>query len=166
MAKKTVTITLAISELLYDVRNKAFLTGRSRQTGNNHEQVAHMQASDDDDDQNQILRSIGNAFGTLETKLSEYIEEKGTSANNVQIESTKNLTVTLQMPSNYNESTAQTIADDMHKYIVYTAVGDWFAITNKDDAKDYIEAASVAVDELREALNKRVRPVRTDPALS
>lgn len=120
MAKKTVTITLAISELIYDVRNKAYLTGRSRQTGNNHEQVAYVQASEDDDDMNQILRSIGNAFGTLKTKLSEYIEDKGTSANNVQIKSTDNLTVALQMPSNYNSSTEQAIANSMHNYIVYT----------------------------------------------
>ena len=30
MAKKTIAITLYISELIYDVQNKTYLTGRSR----------------------------------------------------------------------------------------------------------------------------------------
>ena len=62
MAKKTITITEYMSELLYDIQNKTYLTGRSRQTGANHEEVANMQANDDDENANQIIRSIGNAF--------------------------------------------------------------------------------------------------------
>ncbi len=65
MAKKTITITLYMSELIYDVQNKTYLTGRSRSTGKNHEEVAHMQANDDDENANQIARSIGNAFANM-----------------------------------------------------------------------------------------------------
>lgn len=72
--KYTLKVTLYISELIYDVQNKASLTGRSRLLpGQNDEQVAHMQASDDEEDANQILRSIQNAFALLKNKLAEYI---------------------------------------------------------------------------------------------
>lgn len=47
MAKKTITLTLYVSELVYDIQNKTYLTGRSRRTGTNHEEVANMQANDD-----------------------------------------------------------------------------------------------------------------------
>ena len=160
MAKQTITITLYKSELVYDVQNKTYLTGRSRQTGGNHEEVANMQANDDEENANQILRSLGNAFATLKTKLSEYLEESGTSANDLQMDSTENLTVALKVPSNYNPAANDTVSAAMHQYLVNTAIGDWFTITNKADADDYVTQAGANLEQIREAINKRLRPVR------
>ena len=115
MAKKVIAITLYMSELIYDVQNKTYLTGRSRQTGTNHEEVANMQANDDDENANQIMRSIGNAFANLKTKLSEYINENGTSTNDKQLSSTGNLTLSLNMPPNYNNASNDTISTALHQ---------------------------------------------------
>lgn len=160
MAKKTITITEYMSELLYDIQNKTYLTGRSRQTGANHEEVANMQANDDDENANQIIRSIGNAFANLKTKLSEYLVEEGTTSNNALISGEKNLTLTLQMPGNFNQATNDTISTSIHQYIVNSAIGDWFTITNKNDSSDYVTLAAANLDVIREAINKRVRPTR------
>lgn len=162
MAKKVIAITLYMSELIYDVQNKTYLTGRSRQTGTNHEEVANMQANDDDENANQIMRSIGNAFANLKTKLSEYINETGTSTNDKQISSTGNLTLSLNMPPNYNNASNDTISTALHQYLVNSAIGDWFTITNKNDASDYITLAAANLEQLREAVNKRMRPTRTN----
>lgn len=165
MAKKSITITLYLSEIVYDVQNKTYLTGRSRKTGENHEEVANMQANDDDEDANQILRSVGNAFATLKTKLSEYLVDNGTTANNVllNLNTSSTLTVALQMPSNFNAATNDTIGAALHQYLVNSAIGEWFTITNKADASDYVTLAAANLEEVREAINKRVRPVRTNP---
>lgn len=162
MAKKVIAITLYMSELIYDVQNKTYLTGRSRQTGTNHEEVANMQANDDDENANQIMRSIGNAFANLKTKLSEYINENGTSTNDKQLSSTGNLTLSLNMPPNYNNASNDTISTALHQYLVNSAIGDWFTITNKNDASDYITLAAANLEQLREAVNKRMRPTRTN----
>ena len=162
MAKKVIAITLYMSELIYDVQNKTYLTGRSRQTGTNHEEVANMQANDDDENANQIMRSIGNAFANLKTKLSEYINESDTSTNDKQISSTGNLTLSLNMPPNYNNASNDTISTALHQYLVNSAIGDWFTITNKNDASDYITLAAANLEQLREAVNKRMRPTRTN----
>ena len=162
MAKKVISITLYMSELIYDVQNKTYLTGRSRQTGTNHEEVANMQANDDDENANQIMRSIGNAFANLKTKLSEYINESGTSTNDKQLSSTGNLTLSLNMPPNYNNASNDTISTALHQYLVNSAIGDWFTITNKNDASDYITLAAANLEQLREAVNKRMRPTRNN----
>lgn len=162
MAKKVIAITLYMSELIYDVQNKTYLTGRSRQTGTNHEEVANMQANDDDENLNQIMRSIGNAFANLKTKLSEYINESGTSTNDKQLSSTDNLTLSLNMPPNYNNASNDTISTALHQYLVNSAIGDWFTITNKNDASDYVTLAAANLEQLREAVNKRMRPIRTN----
>lgn len=167
MAKKILTITLYKSELLYDIRNLTYLTGRSRNNGNNHEEVANMQASEDDEDNNQILRSIGNALDSLKTKLSEYFEVSSvTTSNNELLESTGDITIKLSMPSNYNLSTADSITSACHQYIVNISTADWFAITNKADAGDYVSKAAANLEMIREAANKRIRPTRTSVSSS
>lgn len=163
MAKKDITITLYLSEILYDIQNKTYLTGRSRTTGQNHEEVAHMQANEDEENENQILRSIGNAFANLKTKLSEYLNESETTADNLLTDKDTNLDVSLSMPANYNPATRETIAAALHQFLVNTAVAEWFTITNKTDAADYVTLAASNLEQVREALNKRLRPTRTDP---
>ena len=159
------TVTLYMSELIYDVQNKTHLTGRSRGNGQNHEEVANMQANDDEENANQILRSIGNAIALMKTKLSEYLEENVTTSNDILNDGTTNVTVTLKMPSNYNKATLDAVSAALHQYIVNMAVGDWFVITDKSDAGDYISMATANLETVREAINKRVRPTRTAPVL-
>ncbi len=161
MNKSNVTITLYMSELLYDVQNKTYLTGRSRQNGQNHEEVANMQANDDDENLNQLYRSIQNAFSTLKTKLSEYIESNASSSTNELIsEETDELHLTLAMPTNYNHATVDTISSAMHQYVVNIATSEFFTITNKADAGDYVALGNSNLELIRESLNKRVRPTR------
>lgn len=162
MAQKTISITLYMSELIYDVQNKTYLTGRSRNTGDNHEQVANMQANEDEENQNQIVRSIGNAYANLKTKLSEYIEDSGSTANNILLSASDNLQINLVMPSNFNPATNDTIGAALHQYIVNSAIGEWFTITNKADAADYLALAAANLAEIREAINERVRPTRSN----
>lgn len=166
MAKKNLKITLYVSELLYDIQNMTYLTGKSRQTGQNHEEVANMQASDDDEHKSQLLRSISSSFDTLKTKLSEYLAGTATTANDILLDdsSSKKLELSLLMPENYNASTADTISAQSHQYIVNMSVADWFNITNKADASDYVSKAAVNLETIREAINKRVRPTRTVPS--
>ena len=164
MARKNLAITLKISELLYEIRNKTWLTGQSRQNGQNFEEVANMQNNEDEEHVNQVLRSIGNAFATLKVRLSEFIDASQTTANDIQITGLTDLTVSLVLPSNYNQATADAIALAMHQYLVNTAIAEWFTITNKTDAADYLTLAGANITQIREAVSKRVRPTRTIPA--
>lgn len=163
MARKPLAITLKISELLYEVRNKTWLTGQSRQNGQNFEEVANMQNNEDEEHVNQVLRSFGNAFAQLKVRLSEYIDNSQTTANDVQITGSTDLTVNLLLPSNYNQATADAVALGMHQFLINTAIAEWFQITNKTDSADYLTLAGANITQIREAISKRVRPTRTIP---
>lgn len=162
MAKKTITITLYKSELIYDVQNKTYLTGRSRKDGTNHEIVANMQANDDDENLNQVIRSISNAYDSMRMKMSEYIVDSSTSANDILINTSGSFVVTLTMPNNYNQAANTAISSGLHQYIVNMATAEWFTITNKADASDYYTLAGTNMEQVREAINKRIRPSRTE----
>ena len=163
MSRKSLSITIHMSELIYDVLNKTYLTGRSRSDGSNQEFVANMQANRDEENENQIIRSIGNAFSALKNKLSEYLVPSvaSSSASNELISASSNLVLALSMPSNYNNSTAESIAAAVHQYLVNIALADWFTITSKTDAADYAALSQVNLNEIRDAINKRVRPERS-----
>lgn len=88
MSKIQVLISESISELIYDIENVTHITGRSADQGTNPEQVANMQANGDESELNQMLRSIGNAFSYIKTKMSEYLSDTGTTANNGLLEAT------------------------------------------------------------------------------
>lgn len=166
MARKNVTITLYVQELIYDVQNKTYITGRSRYNGKNHEEVANMQANDDDENLSQIARCVQKGFSDLKTKLSEYITNvTDAEADNTLFEpgaenSVTEYNLTLSMPSNYNRATVQSIADNAHQYIVNSAIKEWFVITNKADANDYDVLLAGNLMIINEGLNKRVRPTK------
>lgn len=157
---QTVYIDLDINEIVYDIQNKTYLTGKSRRDGSNHEKVANMQANDDEENANQVLRSVSMAFSNLKTKLGEYLDLVSTTANNELVDVDAPLRLGLMMPSNYNLSTIDTISAASHQYIVSMAVADWFTITNKTDSPEYKTLAEVSLQIISEAVNKRTRPVR------
>ena len=78
---QTIILNLDLAEIVYDVQNKTYLTGKSRKEGANHEFVANMQANDDEENANQVLRSVSAAFSTLKTRLGEYLELNATTAD-------------------------------------------------------------------------------------
>lgn len=157
---QSIVISLDIDEVVYDIQNKTYLTGKSRSEGDNHEQVANMQANDDEENLNQVLRSVQCAFAQLKTKLGEYLNLPAERGDNVLMERDKALSLSLMMPSNFNSSTVDTIAAAAHQYVVSVAVCDWFTITCKKDAPEYSALAASALRAISEAVNKRVRPER------
>ncbi len=161
---KTITITLEVSEMLLDIRNKAYLTGRTREAEDTkaYESASNMQASEDSEDMEQLLRSISTHFAVLKRELAECLDLKGTSASNGIIESTNSLSLGLNMPSNFNLSVVDSIAQNSHAYIVSMSLADWFAITSKSDQQIYLQQAAMNLDNLKRAVRKRQRPQREE----
>ena len=159
--KKKLYITLSMKELLYDVRNKAYVAGQSMATGENIEAVYNMQAVDDEGNADRIARSISDALSRLKTSFSEYIaDEDGREAGNVQETSGQNISLTLLVPSNYCFAAREDAARSMHGYIVACALSEWFSLTNKAEAASYTEQAEACLAEAHRAINRRVRPTR------
>lgn len=162
MVRKNLTITLYMSELIYDFQNKAYITGISRRAGGTDAEVASkMQASDDDEDVNQALRSIQGAYGQLLVELSEGLSssEENTSTNEL-INGEENIEIHLSLPSNYNLGLKDALTSNIHDYIINKSLMDWFTITNPNEAKTYEDMASTALKGIHETFNRRERPSR------
>ena len=163
--KKTITVTQQVKELVYDIQNKAYLTGQAREAegAKTYEAASNIQASDDNENSYQIRRSLSNAFSSLKSLLGEYLKEDKTTSNNLiekEIDSDGELTLTFELPSNFNNSSADALGNGIHSYLVDMSLGDWFSITNKEDAQMYIDHSTVSLETVKRALYKRSRPTR------
>ena len=162
--KKTIVVTLESKEIKFDVMNKSHLTGQARNAeGKDYRATAYMQASEDDEHAYQLLRSISNAFSHLKVELGEYLHEDGSTSNNrinKTVEDGGKLTLSFLLPSNFNNSACDSLGSMLHEYIVDRTLSEWFVITDKQDAQDYANLATDALNQAKQALYKRERPTR------
>lgn len=163
--KKTLTVSIQVKELMFDIMNKTYLTGQAREASGalNYEAASKLQASEDDDNSYQLRRSIANAYTALKSLLGEYLDENKTTTDNIipeQIDEDGVLSMSFKLPSNYNNASADSLGNGIHAYIVDMAVADWFTINNKADASDYIQHAQLSLETVKRALYKRSRPNR------
>lgn len=163
--KKTLTVTLEVREIMHDIMNKAYLTGESREASGalNYEAASYMQASEDDENSYQLRRSLANAFSGLKSLLGEYLDEdKTTTTNRIdkEIDDDGQLVMAFKLPSNYNNASADSLGNGIHSYITDMVLAEWFTITNKEDAVDYMEHSKLSLETVKRALYKRSRPTR------
>ena len=162
--KKNLAVTLQVKEIMFDVMNKAYLTGQAREaSGKGYEEASNMQASEDTENSYQLRRSLANAFSTLKSLLGEYLYENTTTTSNLvqkEIDNDGVLSLAFKLPSNYNNASADSLGNGIHSYLVDMTLGEWFTITNKEDAKDYIDHSAASLEIVKRALYKRSRPTR------
>lgn len=158
--KHTITLQLKMSEIIYDIQNKTYLTGRSITDTADKAHIAHMQANDDDENEAQILRSVTMASMVLRNRMSEYLEGSEKVSSNDSLGAADDLSFTLMMPSNFNQGVTKVLGEAAHQFIVATAIADWFAITAKGETTDYTAVAEQSLRVIEETLCKRTRPVR------
>ena len=83
MATIQINVELEVKEIIYDIQNKAFLTGQAREAGGiNYEAASNMQVSDDEENSYQIRRSLSTSLAVLKSILSEHLTNESDNSNN------------------------------------------------------------------------------------
>ena len=163
--KQIVTVHIDTANVLYDVRNKAYITGNSRMASGavNYEAGSKMQASEDTEEDDQLKRSLTTYFTGLKSKIGEYLDEETSTTNNLVsdlIEEEGILTLAFRLPTNYNNASADALGAGIHAYLVDLILSDWFTITSPHDSGGYTQHAAVMLEDVKSALYKRSRPSR------
>lgn len=162
--KKMITVTLEVRELKHDIMNRSHITGEVKEAeGKDYRAASHMQASEDEGPDYQMLRSICNAFSHIKTELAEYLHEEGTTSNNrinQAVDESGRLQLAFMLPSNFDNSACDSLGGMLHEYIVNRTLSEWYLITNKEDAQGCAGMAVGALEQAKQALYKRLRPAR------
>lgn len=158
-----VQITQYVRELLFDIQNKTYIIGQSKLSDSSKtaETVYNIQQSDDIDDNYQVKRSLTSAYSTLLSALSEYLSSNNTMTDNIikpEIEKYSTLVINLSLPDNFDNTSLDSLNDSIHDYLVAKSIGDWFTMTNKEDAEVYLAQSAVYLTKILNAVFKRKRP--------
>lgn len=158
---RTLIIKLDRQQLLTEVHNTTYFTGRSRFTGDNPEQVANMQS---DEEEECLIR--GYLEGGLQRAATFLSAIAGDGLTQYGKEYTHTLPggasveYPLSLPGNFDMGQIPAIASAIHRGVVAYAVGEWFLVSNPGEAAVYFEKANAAFADLRSAICKRVGPLR------
>lgn len=161
MAKKNITITISIEELRYDIQTTTWQTAEARKADGNDRQVAQMKVQEEDNDT--IMRIISSAVANAVAAVAEYlIDVEWGNGSSDALRSEGDVEIHLAMPGNFNDNMVYAISQNMHAYLLYTSLVDWYKMKAPDEMTVYSEKAAAALQTMRDALYKRIMPTRNN----
>ena len=156
--KNTIYIDIHLSEVIYEVKQTTHIKNVTIDNEESFKTASNVQVDSETDQL--TYRCVGNAYAELKSRLSEYVNEQGTTANNKLFDEDSNVSVVLYVPTNFNLAVKDSIAASMHQFMVATSIREWYTITSKEDAKDYRLTGDEAIKLIIANINKRLRLTR------
>ena len=184
---KTVKMTFKRDELLYDIRNNAYVEGDVMQAKTEHDRH-QVQDIGEDGNIDRVTRLLDLAHAECEEALFPYTKEDveqetemddtptyveptadagGTVADPevftddmTASKPTGDYVIRLLVPDEYSKTTVRLIVRYIHEYMVCRVLSDWMSITNPPAAANWKAKQDEALEGMKEAVNFRTGRVR------
>lgn len=179
---KTVKLTFKREELLYDIRNNAYVEGDVMQAKTEHDRH-QVQDIGEDGNIDRVTRLLDLAHAECEEALFPYTKEnveqetemddtptfvepvEETPAEEFTNEipdakPTGDYVIRLLVPDEYSKTTVRLIVRYIHEYMVCRVLADWLSITNPPAAANWKAKQDEALEGMKEAVNFRTGRVR------
>lgn len=179
---KTVKLTFKREELLYDIRNNAYVEGDVMQVKTEHDRH-QVQDIGEDGNIDRVTRVLDLAHAECEEALFPYTKEnveqetemddtptfvepvEETPAEEFTNEipdakPTGDYVIRLLVPDEYSKTTVRLIVRYIHEYMVCRVLSDWLSITNPPAAANWKAKQDEALEGMKEAVNFRTGRVR------
>lgn len=159
---KTVTLTFLRSELLNDIDQYGYVEGDVMNVGDPkteaHEHLRHgkHQTQDITQDGNIdiVTRHLDLALSWCRERLYPY--SKSAVGDGVVMDDVLTVTdtysITLTVPEDFSETTAEYLEQLIHNLLVYYAMWHWLSITKPEGADKWMAKANALADEAKGAL--------------
>lgn len=158
------TLLFKRSELLYDIKNIAYVEGDVIRTDNEHERHQIMDIGEDGNI-DRVSRVMDLAMSQCRELLYPYSR---TNVEEVEqrddvLTTPEEYTIELLLPDDFSKSTLTLLEKLIHEYLVYRVLMDWMSITNLSNpasANNWAAKMQSLQDEIESTLNARIRRVR------
>jgi len=168
MKKHRINVLLDWQSIDKDVQDKAYRMTRLTKLGVQDETQADKVEHEltlSDEDMNMLRRALTQGLAEVITMCREYVWSKSHSSDNY-IFKEENITIVLMMPLNYNLAGNLSLGKMIHKYIVGTAMLEWFRYTVPARAAEQQTICDQARKEILTIINARVRSMRDGESLT
>lgn len=157
---KLATIEFLRKELLYDLKNYGYVEGDIMKA-EEHDKHQVMDIGEDGN-VDRVTRVLNTAFSEVVEFCYPY------SKTPAEDESTLNDTLTepekyelrLTLPHDFSQTSLHLLRDQIHEYLVCTAVADWMSITKPDSQANWESKAVKAEEKVKSLLHGRIGRVR------
>lgn len=158
--RTTVQLKFLHSELLYDIKNYAYVEADIMGEDNQHAQHVTADIGEDGniDRVDRILSVVHAAViemlypYTKQIPIEETIDDKLVSPEEYIVE--------LSIPTTMSRTTIQLLSRLIHEFMVYRVLADWLSMTNPQAALNWAGKAEECKDAIKGNLNSRRERVR------
>lgn len=147
-------------QLLYDIRNYAYIEGHVMQTEDTHQRHT-VQDVGEEGNVDRMTRVIDLAV--TQCKEFMYPFTRYEVSNHELDDALKEQSVygiVLSLPHDFSQTTVNLLERLVHEYIVCTAVADWMSITNPQKTETWAAKAEDMKKQIRTSLHSRRHKVR------
>lgn len=147
-------------ELLYDIKNYAFIEGSVMETESNHNR--HMvQDVGEEGNVDRVTRVLNLTVNKCRELLYPYTKKElyRTELNDT-LREPNIYGIIVSVPKDFSQTTLYLLENLIHEYLVCTAVSDWLSITNPAKAQVWQAKAEDAQSEIRTNLHARISRTR------
>jgi hypothetical protein len=163
-ATRNVTMEFLRTELIYDIKNYAYIEGHVWGEENQHAQHTLVEIGEEGnvDRVNRILAAVYAAAVEMLYPFTKEVPEDSEVISNRLWAPDKYL-ITLSVPITMSKTTLHLLSRLIHEFMVARVIHDWLSITHPEAAKNWLDKALEAVEEINSIKNSRTG-VLTRPA--
>lgn len=169
---KTVTLTIKRDNLLYSIKNPAYVEGDVMKTDDEHQrhQVIDIAETGNYD---RVTEMLDIAYAECVHAMYPYTKEDVETGMEVDDDPSTTMeaeeaegsestdyVINLLVPDEYAKSSINLILRYVHEYMVCRVLADWLSITKPEAAENWQEKAEWTLRKVREAVNFRTGRVR------
>lgn len=153
-------LTFKRDQLLYDIKNNAYIEGSVMETESNHNR--HMvQDVGEEGNVDRVTRVLDLTVAKCKELLYPFTKhEIHRSELDNKLREPGVYGIVLQLPRDFSQTTLYLFEKLIHECLVCEVVADWMSITNTEKAEKWKTKANDAVIELRQNINARISRTR------
>lgn len=160
----TATLTFYRKELLYDIRNVAYVEGDVMLTDDSHDRH-QVQDIGEDGNVDRVTRVIDLVVAQARELLYPYTKSDvdDSEERDDELEEPEKYVIEMLLPDDFSKSTLTYLEKLIHEFIVYRVLADWMSIANvknPSSAQNWDAKAGAVSDEIDSTLHARMRRVR------
>lgn len=160
-AKRNVTLTFKREELLYDIKNYAFIEGHVWGEENQDAQHTLVEIAEEGnvDRVNRILSIVHAAAVEM---LYPYTKEEPLEDEEINnlMWTPEDYKIEMHVPATMSRTTLHLLCKLIHEFMVARVIYDWLSITHPEAAKNWLEKGLESQDEINSIKNCRTGVLR------
>lgn len=155
-----VVLTFSRDQLLYDIKNYAYIEGSVMETGSNHQRHT-VQDVGEEGNVDRVTRVLDLTVAKCKEMLYPYTKHDiHREELDDKLRAPEAYGIVLRVPVNFSQTTVNLLEKLIHEYLVCEAVADWLSITHPSKAEIWKSKAADAESEIRVNLNTRITRTR------